>query len=86
MVELHSLVGKPHRVVAVKLVGVVAVVQLWDVLLEGVFRVAAQVVLDDHVVGRCLCVTASGEGGLKRLLVGVACLTKLLTLVDGRVH
>ncbi len=87
VIEPNALVGEPHRVVVVKLVGIVAVpTELWDVLLEGVFRVAAQVVLNNHVVGRCLCVTASGEGGLQCLLVGVPRLTKLLSLVDIRVH
>ena len=53
VVELQSFVSEPHRVVVVKLVGVVTVpTELWDVLLEGVLRVAAQVLLDNHVVGR----------------------------------
>ncbi|MHC3438624.1 hypothetical protein ACYJ1Y_11120 [Natrialbaceae archaeon A-gly3] len=35
VVKLQSFVGEPHRVVVVKFIGVVAVVELWDVLLEA---------------------------------------------------
>ena len=69
----------------VKLVGVVApATELRDVLLEGVLRVAAQVVLDYHIVRRRLCGTASVEGGVKRRSVGVGRLAELPPLVNVR--
>jgi hypothetical protein len=55
VVELRSLVREANRVVVVKLVGVVAsATELRDVLLECVLRVAAQVVVDHHVIRRRL--------------------------------
>ena len=53
VVELRAFVREPNRVVVVKLFRVVAsATELWDVLLERVLRVAAQVVADHYVVGR----------------------------------
>ncbi len=53
VVEHRAFVREPYRVVVVKLFRVVAsATELWDVLLERVLRVAAQVVVDHYVIGR----------------------------------
>ena len=62
VVERRTFVRESNGVVVVKLLGVVAAAtELWNVLLEGVFGVPGEVVLDDDVVGGRLCRTVASK-------------------------
>ena len=87
VVEFRAFVREPDRMVVVKFLGVVAsATELWNVLLERVLRVAAQVVVNHHVVGRRLCSAVGVERGFERVLVRLFRLAELPVLVSVRFH
>jgi hypothetical protein len=87
VVQAYPLVREPNRVVVAKLFRVVAsVTKLWDVLLESVLRVAAQVVVDHHVVGVRLRSAVGVEHGFECVLVRLFRLVEFPMLVSVRLH